>query len=347
MHEKIANGKLKEVYRASGGPWGGTAVDRAFISLISSIIGGPVMSAFMKTKTYEYLELMREFESVKRNVSLTTTDTVKIKIPVALSDICVEKVQKDFKTLVRLAKKDKQITFVGDKARFDPDLMKGLFMKATDKIVSHIKDILDNKPAGKKISLILMVGGFSESAFVQDVVKNAFHNKNGRTVLIPKDAGISVVQGAVIYGRRPDTIASRVLRFTYGADLNATFEKSLHDPKRKNTIAGRDYCNGVFGKFISVGTEVTVGHTVCQEYNTVPFSTQCDLSVYITEDRTAKYTDDKGCRKLGSLVVQIPNPTEEFRGIAVVYEFGDTELHIKATDTMSKKPCEVTLKMLE
>ncbi|XP_045193636.2 heat shock 70 kDa protein 12A-like [Mercenaria mercenaria] len=345
VHEKVSCGKLKEVDRASGGPWGGTSVDGAFIQLISSIVGGPVFAVFMKKHTVDYLDLMREFESVKRNVSLSTTDDIKMKLPVTLNDTCKEQVKKDFKELVKVAKRDKDITFVGDKAKFKPALMQALFKKATDKIVDHMKYILDKTPVGKKVSLILMVGGFSESAFIQDVIKAEFHNKKDRKVLIPKEAGISVVQGAVVFGRHPENITSRVQRFSYGAKLSPSFDAKIHkSSKMYKTEKGDARCNDIFGEFMHCGTEVKVGHTVSTSYTTVrPFQGDTDLQVFTSTREKTMYTDEDGCKKLGQLTIKIPNPSEEIREISVQYVFGDTELHIHASDVKSKVPCKTTL----
>ncbi|WAR12253.1 HS12A-like protein [Mya arenaria] len=349
VHEKVSSGKLKEVHRASGGPWGGTFVDSEFITLLSNIVGGPVFAAFMKQQRYDYLELMREFESVKRNVGLNSTDAVKMKIPVSLSETCEKVVHKDFKELVKIARKDKHITFVGDKAKFDANLMKGLFKKATDKIVHHIKNILTKEVCGRRVSLILMVGGFSESAYIQDVVKSEFHDKGGKKVLIPKDAGISVVQGAVVYGRQPGNITSRVLRYSYGVAVSPEFVQGQHEPSRLQTIAGVDRCSDVFSKFMDIGTNVNCGFQKHEGYKTIdPHATCCTFKIYTADDSnsTPAYTDESGCRFLGSLDVKYPQGNE-IRDISVDYIFGDTELHIKATDVKSKTPCEAKLRMFE
>ncbi|XP_060601655.1 heat shock 70 kDa protein 12B-like [Ruditapes philippinarum] len=348
VHEKVENGKLKEVYQASGGPWGGTSVDAAYIALISRIIGGPVFAKFMKEQTFDYLDMMRDFESVKRNVSLSTTDDVKMKMPVSLSETCSSARNKDFKTLVKEAREDKNITFIGDKAKFKPVLMQNLFKKATDKIVSHMKKILDTTPAGKKVSLILMVGGFSESAYIQDVIKKEFHDKKGRKVLVPKDAGISVVQGAVVYGRQPGNITSRVLRYSYGVAVSPKFEEGKHNQSKMKTVAGVNRCGDVFSKFINIGTAVEVGHQVKQSYKTIdPLATSCAFRVFFSTDEDPMYTDDVSCQPLGQLDVDYPNPYKRILDIEVDYIFGDTELSIKAIETDSKCTCQTKLRMLE
>ncbi|KAH3714807.1 hypothetical protein DPMN_057508 [Dreissena polymorpha] len=306
VHEKVSAGNLKEVHRASGGPWGGTFVDSEFIQLISSIVGGPIMAAFMKEQKYDYLELMREFEAVKRKIGLGTKDTINMKLPVSLNETCLKVVKKDLKQLIKDARKDKQITFVSDKAKFDAKLLQGCFRKATDKIVSHMKGIFEKEPCGKKISMILMVGGFSESPFVHDVIKDAFGNKAGLSILIPNDAGISVVQGAVVYGRQPKTITSRILRFTYGVKVSPEFVQGKHDPKRHTVLDGVERCDGCFFKFIDIGTTVEIGHKVTEKYkNTVANSTLVTVEVFTADETNSSptYVDEHGCRSIGSLDV--------------------------------------------
>ena len=307
-----------------------------------------MFAAFMKNECYDYLDFMRDFETVKRNLKLDTKEQVNIKLPVSLHDTCRKLMKKDFKQLVKDARKDRQITFIGDKMRMDPDLAKGLFQKATDKIVKHVKKILEEDAIGRQISLILMVGGFSESPFVQDVIKREFQEKMGKTVLIPSDAGISVLNGAVVFGRQPENIESRVLRYTYGASITPPFVDGVHEEHKRITVDGEDFCTDVFGDFIKAGEQVEVGHKVKETYQTLrPYQDEMTLEIYTTEDRYVSYVDGDECRKLGELQVDVPFPSDEIHHMDVIYEFGDTELHIKAHEQDSSQPCTCSLKIFE
>ena len=169
------------------------------------------------------------------------------------------------------------------------------------------------------------------------------------TVLVPKDAGIAVVQGAVVFGRQPGNITSRILRYSYGTQLNVPFVQGVHEPHRLNTIAGVDRCQGVFGKFIDIGTSVEVGHTVSRGYtSTTPNSTSIEIAVFTADDTNPdpKYTDERGCKPLPPLSVYIPQ-MPELQSISVDYIFGDTVLHIKARDEKTKTPCEARLTLIE
>ena len=68
MHEKIANGHLKELCHASGGDCGGTSIDNAFVQMIVQILGAPLINLVKQEDPTAYLDLLREFETVKRNI---------------------------------------------------------------------------------------------------------------------------------------------------------------------------------------------------------------------------------------------------------------------------------------
>ena len=76
VHEKLDDGRLKELSKASGGPWGGTVVDSAFLQMLISIVGGPVMNLFRTENTFDYLELFNEFEGAKRNFDQRRMDMI-------------------------------------------------------------------------------------------------------------------------------------------------------------------------------------------------------------------------------------------------------------------------------
>jgi hypothetical protein len=47
VHETTETRKLKEIYKASGGDWGGTMVDKAFEEFISRILGNVVILYYL------------------------------------------------------------------------------------------------------------------------------------------------------------------------------------------------------------------------------------------------------------------------------------------------------------
>jgi len=133
-----------------------------------------------------------------------------------------------------------KITLKGDKMRVAADVMKSLFQKTIKNIVSLVKDVL-RKPAAKDIPLLILVGGFAECPLVLSAMKQTFPDK---CIIIPEEAGLSVLKGAVLFGHKPDYIASRVMRFSYGTDICPLFDPDNHEQRRKYVciLDGTDRC---------------------------------------------------------------------------------------------------------
>ena len=105
-----------------------------------------------------------------------------------------------------------KITWTGDKMRMNPNIIKDLFKGPADKIVKHVNDLFQH-PKVKNVSAIIMVGGFSECAIIQEAVKNNFSSRV--RVIIPEDAGLAVVKGAVLFGHNPKAITARNAQCKY------------------------------------------------------------------------------------------------------------------------------------
>ena len=88
--KKLTRGRIKEIYQASGGPWGGTAVDERYRQLLIRILGGPTIRQFQTEHTYDYMDMMREFEVAKRNMRLDGRTSFNTRIPASLNSCCSE-----------------------------------------------------------------------------------------------------------------------------------------------------------------------------------------------------------------------------------------------------------------
>ena len=59
VHQIQPDNTLKELYKANGGNWGGTYVDKAFRDLLADIVGNDVMDSLAEGKTSDYFDLFR------------------------------------------------------------------------------------------------------------------------------------------------------------------------------------------------------------------------------------------------------------------------------------------------
>ncbi|KAK3601031.1 hypothetical protein CHS0354_029251 [Potamilus streckersoni] len=227
IHKKIDQRRVKEISKPSGGPWGGTEVDSNFVKFIIKIVGAKVFMIFKQNCPGSYAEFMQEFEVKKRNVEPTMRRKVHIKLPADLSNICRKETGKDFQETVKETEYNDKIQFAGDKALIDPEIFYGLFEPVAEKIVEHVKNILHTRH-GSQVALLLMVGGFSESKFIQKIIKREFQSDT-MDVLIPEDPGVSVIKGAIVFAREEKLLAFRV--------RDVTCVAALHIGRNKTSIA--------------------------------------------------------------------------------------------------------------
>jgi molecular chaperone DnaK (HSP70) len=236
-----------------------------------------------------------------------------------------------------------KIALRGDKMRVDADVMKSFFDKTINKIVSLVKDVL-RKPAVKNVPLLLLVGGFAECPLVQAAIKRNFPNKR---IIIPEDADISVLKGAVLFGHKPDYIASRVMRFSYGTDIAPLFDPEKHKQHQKYTCNGEDLCKNIFCEIIKQNESVPIGTKVNHSYGTtVPNQTAMSIDMYASDKEKPMYVDEDGCVLIGTTEIKIPLPSEETRYVSVEYIFGNTEISMTATEELYGTNCEATFKLI-
>lgn len=351
VHEVQRNGTLKEIQKANGGNWGGTMVDKAFREFFEDIVGKNVMEKFRRDQKYDYLDLFRDFEIKKRTIYVKTTEKVTIRFPTSLSEIYEQLNHNKLKDdLDKNCKYKGQIVWIGDKMRLSADIAKGFFSKAINHIVQHLEQLLKCYSVSKA-SYILMVGGFSESHMLQDAVKTAFSTKK---VIIPKEAGLAVLKGAVVFGHEPTTIQFRVSKYTYGIGSLRKFNFLEHPIARLLvTENGEVKCEGVFSKHVAIDQQIQIGVPQSEKKYVVIKKDQTSMSfpIYISKKQNPKYVDSvserdkddyndseffindcgqkKKCIHLGSLNIKIPGYGLN-RSAKVAMTFSGTELTVEA-----------------
>lgn len=89
VHEKMMDGTLKELYKATGGAWGGIEVDKAYEQMLTNLVGVGALEKFKREHVGDYFDLLREFETKKRTITTDTTGKMTFRIPAALKE-CAE-----------------------------------------------------------------------------------------------------------------------------------------------------------------------------------------------------------------------------------------------------------------
>ena len=331
IHEVLADGKLKEIHKASGGAWGGTRVDEAYNQFLIKLFGGPVIKKFQDKHMEDYIDIFRDFEVKKRDIAPTKDGKITFRLPVSLTDLFTESTGEKLKDVIPQTSFRDKITHSGDKLRIDASVVKDFFTEAVDSILDHVERLLNDSRLSD-CSAILMVGGFSDSPMLQDRLRN--ENKKLR-IIVPEEAGLAVLKGAVIFGHKPSTIASRVCKYTYGIGTTLPFVSGKHPESKKEIIAGVERCCDLFDTHVKIGQTVNVGEAQVKQTYTPTSSdqTRLDFEVYASTRSNPNFVDEDGCYKLGKFTIDIPDTAGGIeREVDARMIFGGTEIEVECLD---------------
>lgn len=82
VHKIMENGTLEEVYKASGGHWGGTIVDKEFQAFVYRLFKNEqCINQLWEKAPLDALEFEREFETKKRQISDDDDDAISLRLP--------------------------------------------------------------------------------------------------------------------------------------------------------------------------------------------------------------------------------------------------------------------------
>ncbi|CAC5366441.1 unnamed protein product [Mytilus coruscus] len=318
-HEILKKGLFKEICKSTGNNCGGTCVDKEFFNVLHSILGADRMDTLKTKYETDYLDLQHSFESAKRIITRNETDKVNIQVPIsALDKICGDD---GFLKIVQNSEYSDRITIESGKMRLS---------------------VLNQNEAAN-ISVLLLVGGFSESEIVQDKIRQAFSKK---TVITPKDPTLAVLKGAVLFGHQPDVVTTRITQFAYGRKIKPIFDKKQHEERKRVLVDGEMRCDGVFELLVKSGTSVPIGKNISKLYHTINKNQEkIRVALYKSCSDDTKYIDDEDCSLVGECFITVPNPCEQKRTVKVEFEFGDTEIFITATDKNTKEVSKETFRL--
>ena len=344
VHQRQPNGTIEEVISPDGGPLGGKSIDDAFYKFLSEICGRNVMEELKTTELEDYVDVFREFETKKRSIQTNQQKKVVITLPLSLT-MLVKKQHTKFENAVATSRHKMDVSYKGGKFHISPEAFRDLFKPTIDSLIRLIGKLLDN-PKLSDLRTILMVGGFSECELVQDAIRDKI--RSSITLIIPEEAGLAVLKGAVLFGHQPKIVSRRIARLTYGIQSWPEWDADLHPVSKRIDIDGQTRCKDVFSKYITIGDSIESGHAVSQVFQALnPEETTLQCTVYKSTDRNPRFITDPTCQRLGILTVQLPPHTPgQTREIEETLIFGDTELLCRARDLRTGRMSEVQLDLL-
>lgn len=342
VQELQTNGSIKEVHKVTGGPHGGIRVDQQFESLLEELFGTQNIAKYRHEHRSDWLTLKNDFEAKKRADRILDNEVMtNIRLPSSFQSLASKNQTKDMRSYGSSNVKLKNGEYLALSSR----MMKNLF----DPTVNHIKDHLKNllqQPKLSKVKIMLLVGGFADSALLQQEIRGAFSNRV--KVLVPNKASIAVVHGAVLFGKKPERITERVVATTYGAGCSRDFIHGVHPEEKKFIADGIEKCDDLFNLFVRENASVRFGQKITSPYTLVRANdTEIRFNFYSAINPDSQFVTDPGMRKLGSVTVLSPDTWRgRDRKIEVSMEFGGTEITARARDVSSGNVAQTAIDFL-
>jgi hypothetical protein len=323
-------------------------VDKVFLDFITGIFGKDVMKRFQDEHKGDFLDLQREFELKKRFIKPDLESKIKFKIPVSLFDTYKNINQESLmKNIGNDEKLDGKLTFLTDKALFDCSLFKTLFTTTNNSIIQHLKGILEVELTANT-NTILMVGGFSESPMLFEAVRSSFKD---RYIVLPEDAGLSVLKGAVIFGHHRKDIRARISQYTYGFKMYSTYNSMIHPMDREiiQISNGQKLVSGCFAKLIEVG-EILSADKISRNKEIKPRNdeTQFTLRLYASKRLNPIFVDEPDCFKIGEIYIDCGKKVEKIERVVMVQIMCcGTEFEVQAIHKDTGKQTKSTFTFLD
>ncbi|CAG2194320.1 unnamed protein product [Mytilus edulis] len=146
---------------------------------------------------------------------------------------------------------------------------------------------------------------------LQEAIKSAFQSK---TVIIPEDAGLAVLKGAVQFGFNPKVIVLRIIRYTHGTSTNMQFRPHTDPEDKKHFINDKMYCHDRFGKHVARGEPVQLGRN----------------SIFSSASEDPQYVDGKDCIYAGKFEVDLSDVRGPDREVEIRMIYGGPEASAEA-----------------
>ncbi|XP_062602968.1 heat shock 70 kDa protein 12A-like [Saccostrea cucullata] len=335
LHHLLEGGGLRELYKASGGDFGGNQVNKKYLVFLEKLFGKDILEAVKQKHPSCWFEMLTNFERKKRTIGEHNDhDRVVIGFPFLFVEEYTKSKDHDFQERINPLCYGEDVEIKNDKLYIKEKIFKSFFEGSLGKIKNCIETILEH---GGNTDTILFVGGLAESPYLIKMLREHFSYSK---VLVPEDPSLAVLKGAVKFGLNPTIIRSRICQYTYGFAKQKPFIDGKDDETRRKTCFGnRYYIDDVFDKHVEIGEMLEVGKFQ-QPKDYHPLDNDqvvIILELYASTEKYPKYVNDPSCHLVGVMKLDVKprNPGEDGT-ISVCLNFSGTELEIEAWEKRTR-----------
>ncbi|CAB4384322.1 unnamed protein product [Rhizophagus irregularis] len=330
IRKLIGNNQLSEITEDTGNFCGSTFIDNEFIGFLRKKLGIDAIDLLMTNHYDQFQSMIQEF-------------CQRVKLPFTGDDLVFSyelDIEMTAPALLQYIDKETRFKMEENEWLFDINYedIKAMFDPVVDRIIRLIHLQLSN--AREECSAMFLVGGFSESKYLQKRIKQEFQ-REVKNISVPKNPIAATSRGAVMYGssfKNPEYIEniimkinpvvySRVLKYTYGIKVrNYWMEGDPIKRKLRNGRIDRFHCIAKRGTQVDTNEKFTAFFTPLS-----PMQTKVRFGIYYTTEYDAKYCDEPGMELLGKLIIDIPDSGHFDRLDKLLFGFTFGQMEIAAT----------------
>ncbi|XP_056318219.1 heat shock 70 kDa protein 12B [Danio aesculapii] len=351
-------GTLKELYKASGGPYGAVGVDLAFETMLCQIFGTDFIDSFKAKRPAAWVDLTIAFEARKRTAAPGSANTFNISLPFSFIDFYKQHRGQSVETALRKSNMNFIKWSSQGMLRLSMEATNDLFQPTINDIIKHIENLMQKEEV-KGVRFLFLVGGFAESPMLQRAIQNTL-GRNCR-IIIPHDVGLTILKGAVLFGLDPTVVRVRRCPLIYGVGVLNRFVEGRHPHDKLLIKDGREWCTDILDRFVSVDQSVALGEVVRRSYTPARMGQRkIIINIYCSDTDDITYITDPGVRKCGAITLDLLELGEasgstgdnnkgsafERREIRTTMQFGDTEIKVTAVDVATGRQVRASIDFL-
>ncbi|RGB24188.1 hypothetical protein C1646_821728 [Rhizophagus diaphanus] len=336
IRKLIENNQLGKVTESTGDFCGSTFIDKEFVDFLRNKLGNSAIDLFITNHYGQFQYIIQKFCN---NAKIPFTGDSEFFFELDIEEIApvlLKYVNEETRNIMEGNDWVIEINYKDIKAMFDP---------IVDRIIKLIN--LQLSYAREKCSAMFLVGGFSESKYLQQRIKREFQNQIN-VISVPNQPMAAISCGATLYGlslfnSENDNmkvtrciITTRILKYTYGIKVrNYWMEGDPIERKLRNGHIDRFHCIAKRGTQVDTDEEFTTFFTPLS-----PMQTKVCFKIYYTTKDDAKYCDEPGMTLLGKFGVYLADSDESsksglFNKLFFAFIFGEMEIRFIARNEIS------------
>ena len=357
-HERVFENNIEKIIEKctpKGGPFGSDEINKEFEDKVLKLLFGEdifktIKDEFMqslngkqkiKSIQHKYIRLIEQINEFKEGLD---NDYQNESFPIDCSLFFLKFKELDMEKIIKNYNEncnpEWKITEYGkdidDKTIFFPykiiyDLTKNL----TDKISKILIEIISEV---KEVSTIFYVGGFSNSKFAFELIKNDINNKNPEIIhFLPPYPEKAILRGAIYYGLSPERIKSRKAKFTLGMSAYMDWDEEKYGEKGKKVWddrANKYCCENTFYTFISKNEDIPYDNCITRSFALMHDKQDGTfgghLVLYKSNNPKIIYIDEEGVEEIGKMDLCVESGNYKDKSFLATIEMGGTYLNVTA-----------------